>query len=83
MTEKKPSRRVRERRVTYEPKTSPTMREIRAALGDLVIEVDTSRLLRQLRLQGKLPDREAFLTSLPKLSPPLSATVIEEREEQN
>ena len=83
MEKKKPSRSMRERRATYEPKSSLAMREIRAALGDLVIEVDTGQLLRQLRLQGKPPDRQAFLASLPKLFPPLSTTVIEEREEQN
>jgi len=82
MEKQKPSRRVRERRAAYSPRTSPNIEEIRAALGDLVVKVDSSRVLRRLRMQGKLPDREAFFASLPKLSPPLSATVREEREEQ-
>jgi hypothetical protein len=74
-------RKVSEQRAAYGPATSPTIDEVRAALGDLVIEVDASSLLRRLGIQGSLPDRETFFNSLPVLSPPVSTTVREERDE--
>jgi hypothetical protein len=81
MADKKRSRKIEEQRATYIPKASPTAQNIRAALGDLVVELDTARLLRQLGLKGQPLDREA-LRAAPVLSPPLSVTIIEEREEQ-
>ena len=82
MEKKKPPRSMRERRATYGPKTSPDIREIRAALGDLVVELDTSKFPAQFRPSKGLRGREALRKSLPRLKPPLSVTIIEERAER-
>jgi len=55
---------------------------VRRALAPITVKLD--RELWQ-RAFGKLPDnfdREAFLRSLPVLDPPLSQTIIEQREEE-
>ena len=54
---------------------------IRTALGDLAVELDTDQLPSHLRPGEDLPDRAVFARTLPKLSPPLSATIIADREE--
>lgn len=58
------------------------VQHIRAALGDLAVELDASRLPPHLRPGGDLPDRSAFVRSLPALRPPLSATILADREDR-
>ena len=55
---------------------------VREALGNLAVTLDTRRLARGLGLASKVSDREAFRDSLPALLPPLSATIIAEREDR-
>ena len=58
------------------------VRHIRAALGDLVVELDDTVMPEQLKVNGEILDREAFLHSLPVFRPTLSATIIGERAER-
>jgi hypothetical protein len=58
------------------------VRHIRAALSELVVELDTSQLPPHLRPGNDLPDSAEFMQSLPKLDPPLSATIIADREDR-
>jgi hypothetical protein len=58
------------------------LRHIRLALGDLLIELDESELPPELRPGDDLPDRDAYRESLPRLDPPLSRTIIDDREDQ-
>lgn len=63
---------------------SPLMeqvRHLRTALSDIVVELDTDRLPPHLRPGEDLPDCTAFARSLPNLDPPLSATIVADREE--
>jgi hypothetical protein len=78
---RKPSRKVRERRAAYSPKSSPSTQDVLAALGDLVMELDVGKFPPQFRPWKGLRGREALRKSLPRLTPPLSATIIEERAE--
>lgn len=55
---------------------------IRMALGDLAVELDVSQFPPHLRPGEELPDREEFMQSLPQLSPPMSRTIIEDREDR-
>jgi hypothetical protein len=55
---------------------------IRAALGDLTVEVDDGDFPAARRIGDQLPDRTAFRETLPTLDPPLSATIIAEREDR-
>lgn len=57
---------------------------IQVALADLLVVLDKSQLPAQFRPKRKLTDREAsfFFKSLPRLTPPLSVTVRQERAEQ-
>ena len=57
-------------------------RRIRMALGDLVVEFDESDLPPELRPGDDLPDRDAFRESLPRLDPPISRAIIEDREDR-
>ncbi len=57
-------------------------RHIRAALGDLVVELGDTGMPEHLKLMGEEFDREAFLRSLPVMDPPLPATIIDEREDR-
>jgi plasmid stability protein len=57
-------------------------RRIREALGDLVVDFhpeDFGALFHPLPDDF---DREAFFQSLPRLDPPLSRTIIEDREDR-
>jgi hypothetical protein len=58
------------------------VRYIRVALGDLTVEWDDSGLPSELRPSARPLDRDAFLRSLPRLTPPLSATIVEERDDR-
>jgi len=58
------------------------VRLYRIALGDLVADIDVSKFPKRLRPGPLDLYDETRLAYLPKLDPPLSATIIEEREEQ-
>jgi hypothetical protein len=58
------------------------VRLIRMALGDLVVELDETELPPELRPSEDLPDTDALRESMPRLDPPLSATVIADREDR-
>src|SRR5690349_3605575 len=58
------------------------VQQVRLALGDLVVELDETELPEHLRAGGSRPDIEALRGSLPRLDPPLSATVIADREDR-
>ena len=55
---------------------------IRTALGDLAVTLDFEYLPPHLRPDDDLPDTDMFRHSLPQLDPPLSATIIAEREDR-
>lgn len=56
---------------------------LRASLGDLVVDVDISDFPVELYPNAQVMlDRDALFQSLPVLDPPLSRTVIEEREDR-
>ncbi len=55
--------------------------KIRAALADMIVEIDVDSYPEDLR-PTESTDREAVFRSLPPLDPPLSAAIIQEREEQ-
>jgi len=55
---------------------------IRTALGGLAVELDSSQFPPHLRPGEDLPDRASFMRSLPRLNPPLSKTVIADREDR-
>ena len=57
------------------------LQQVRAALGDLIVEIDVSRFLAELGLADTHSGEET-LRSLPSLDPPLSITVIEDREDR-
>ncbi|TAK35404.1 MAG: toxin-antitoxin system HicB family antitoxin [Chloroflexota bacterium] len=54
---------------------------LRRALDDLVVELDATQYLQGI-CPVELPSREELVRTLPRLNPPLSATVIEERQER-
>ena len=58
------------------------VQHLRRALGDLVVEVDVSHLSPQLRPREDLPDTDTLRRSMPELVPPLSATIISDREDR-
>ena len=58
------------------------VQHIRVALGGLAVELDTSQLPSHLRPGEDLPDRPAFMRSLPGLIPALSETIIADREDR-
>lgn len=58
------------------------VQHVRRALGDLVVEVDVSHLPPRLRPRDDLPDTDILRQSMPKLVPPLSATLSADREDR-
>lgn len=56
------------------------LRRVKAALG--AVEIDISTWKKRLGLAEVTPNREVLRESLPKLDPPLSRTVIEDREDR-
>ena len=61
------------------------VRHIRTALGDLIVELDPEDFPAHVRPTATPIDREGFkgfMRSLPKLDPPLSATIIADREDR-
>jgi HicB family len=58
------------------------VQHVRRALGDLVVELDWSALPPHLQPGEDLPDAETLRHSLPELVPPLSATIIADREDR-
>ncbi len=58
------------------------VRHIRTILGDLVVEIDPSQFPPEVRPRPGLPKREELMKLLPRLNPPLSATLAEEREDR-
>lgn len=57
-------------------------RRIREALGDLVVDFRPEDYAPLFRPLPKNFDREALFRSMPRLDPPLSQTIIEDREER-
>ncbi len=55
---------------------------LRVVLADLIEDVDVTRFPESVRPSGSPVDREAFLASMPRLNPPISQTIIEEREDR-
>lgn len=55
---------------------------LRESLKGYLVKLDFTQLPATLRPKAKRVDREALFRSLPRLDPPLSATIIEERREQ-
>jgi len=58
------------------------VRHIRRTLGDLVVELETRDLPPHLRPREDLPDTDTIRQSMPELVPPLSATIIADRQER-
>jgi hypothetical protein len=58
------------------------VRYIREALGDLVVELDVASLPPQLRPNEDLPDSDALRETMPQLVPPLSATIVDDRQDR-
>ena len=54
---------------------------VRRALGDLAIELDLNHLPPHLRPREDLPSSDALRRSMPQLVPPLSATIIADRDD--
>ena len=55
---------------------------VRRALGDLAVEIDISHLPPNLRPSEDLPDTDTLRKSMPRLDPPLSATISADREDR-
>jgi hypothetical protein len=58
------------------------LQHVRKALGDLAVELDMRHVPPHLRPDEDLPDSDAFRRSLPQLIPPLSATIVADREDR-
>ena len=58
------------------------VQHVRRALGDLVVELDWSALPPHLQPSRDLADSDTLRQSLPELVPPLSATIIADREDR-
>ncbi len=58
------------------------VQHIRRALGELAVELDTSYLPPHLRPREDVPDADTLRQSMPELVPPLSATIISDREDR-
>lgn len=54
----------------------------RKALAGMLVEIDPQRFLSGLGIRSEPIDADILLPSLPKLDPPLSQTIIEEREDR-
>ncbi|MBI4493873.1 MAG: toxin-antitoxin system HicB family antitoxin [Chloroflexi bacterium] len=57
------------------------VQHIRSALGDLAVELDVNHLPPHLRPREDLPHPDTLRRSMPELVPPLSATIVEDRED--
>jgi hypothetical protein len=57
--------------------------KLRESLKDHLIQMDITRLPPALRPKAGRPDRDALFRLLPRLDPPLSTTIIEERREHD
>lgn len=73
------------KRETAEPELTPReleRRRIREAMGDLLAPpLDLSKWPEHLRPKPGMPDRDTLRRSMPRLDPPLSQTIREERDE--
>jgi hypothetical protein len=73
------------KRETVQPELTPheaELRRIREALGDMLAPpIDFSNWPEHLRPTPDMPDRDTLRGSMPKLSPPLSQTIREDRDE--
>lgn len=58
------------------------VKHIRSALGDLAVVLNTDSLPPHLHPEDDLPDPDVYRHSLPVLHPPLSATIIADREDR-
>ncbi|CAA9281498.1 MAG: hypothetical protein AVDCRST_MAG77-3884 [uncultured Chloroflexi bacterium] len=58
------------------------LQRVRTALGELVVELDEAELLPELRPGARPQDTDALRTSMLCLDPPLSATIIADREDR-
>ena len=73
------------RRERREPELDPReaeRRRVREALGDMLAPpIDYNMLPEHLRPTPDTPDRDTLRRSLPRLDPPLSQTIRDERDE--
>ncbi len=73
------------KREQMEPELTPRERErqrMSEAMGDLLAPpLDLSKWPEHLQPKPGMPDRDALRRSMPVLDPPLSQTIIDEREE--
>jgi len=73
------------KRETVEPDLTPReseRRRIGEALGDMLAPpIDFNNWPEHLRPTPDMPDRDTLRRSMPKLDPPLSQTIREERDE--
>ena len=78
-------RRALGKRETVEPELPPReaeRRRIREALGDMLAPpINFNNWPEHLRPTLDMPDRDTLRASMPKLDPPLSQTIREERDE--
>jgi hypothetical protein len=58
------------------------VQQIRRAMGDLVVEIDADFLPPGVRPREHLPDSDTLRQGMPTLHPPLSATIIADREDR-
>ena len=58
------------------------VQQIRSVLGGLAVELDANALPAELRPGGDLPDVDTIRQSIPELAPPLSVTIIADREDR-
>lgn len=58
------------------------LQHVRRALGDLAVEVDANHVPPHLRPSEDLADTDTLRQSMPELVPPLSATIIADREDR-
>jgi hypothetical protein len=74
-------RNMRKKPLRERKSAASEVARLRVALEEMLVEVDFSELPQSIRPKAKRVDREALFRSLPRLKPPLSATIIEERSE--
>lgn len=55
---------------------------IQTALRDMTVEIEASRFPAHLRPEAEVSTREELFGTLPRLIPPLSSTILEERRER-
>lgn len=77
------SQAISRREVTSEPSEAvrEETRRIREALGDLVVD-NPEEWVPEIEEEIDFPDRQTDLDFMPKLDPPLSATLIEDRDDR-